>query len=468
MESKSDNSYLKYFVLLLPLSAFPTFGTVSAIILVLLLLLGSAIISSSEVAFFSLTPNDLEKLKQENSTTAQNIIKLKGAPRILLATILICNNFINIGIVIISEYILRNILSIKDCEVLVSNVLGFLPPTILGLSPGIIIHFMITVAGVTFLLVLFGEVAPKVYAKLNNVKLAKMMSGLLLGLCTFFQPLSRILVTGSNFIENRLVKKSNTVASKEDIDHAIELAVKDDKNAEQEIDILKGVVKFGETSAKQIMRSRLDVIAVDFRIPFNELLDVIRKSGFSRIPVFDEDFDNITGILYVKDLLGHLEEKADFEWQEFIRANVLYIPEAKKINDLLKEFQKERLHMAIVVDEYGGSSGLVTLEDIMEEIIGEIRDEFDDEVEVEYQKLDDYNYIFEGKTLLNDVCRVLSIDTSTFDEIKGESDSFAGMILEMVGQIPKVDSEITYNEFLFKIVSVNTRRIEQIQITLPK
>jgi len=468
LEPEPDQSFFFFSFLFVPLATMPIFGVAALVILVILLLICSALVSSSEVAFFSLTPNDLEKLEQENSPASQNIIKLKDTPRTLLATILISNNFINIGIVVISDFILRGLLPVETCEYWVSSALSFFPKTLLGVSAGVCIHFIITVIGVTFLLVLFGEVAPKVYAKLNNVKLAKMMSGTLLGLNGFFQPLSRVLVKGTNLIENRLVKKTSSVTSKEDIDSAIELAVKDDTNAEQEIDILKGVVKFGETTAKQIMRSRVDVIAVDFRIQFNELMKVIRESGFSRIPVFDEDFDNITGILYVKDLLGHLEESKDFEWQVFIRPNVLYIPEAKKINDLLKEFQKQRLHMAIVVDEYGGSSGLVTLEDIMEEVIGEIRDEFDDEIEVDFQKIDDLNYIFEGKTLLNDVCRVIGVDTNTFDEIKGEADSFAGLILEIVGQIPKVNREIPYNQYQFKIVSVTKRRIEKIQITLPK
>ena len=468
MEPEPDQSFFIFPFLFVPLAVMPIYGVVALVLLVIILLICSALISSSEVAFFSLTPNDLEKLEQENTPASQNIIKLKDTPRTLLATILISNNFINIGIVVISDFILRGLLPVEVCENWVSTFLSFLPDTLLGISLGICLHFIITVIGVTFLLVLFGEVAPKVYAKLNNVKLAKMMSGTLLSLNSIFQPLSQVLVKGTSLIENRLVKNTSNVTSKEDIDSAIELAVKDDKNAEQEIDILKGVVKFGETTAKQIMRSRVDVIAVDFRIQFDELMKVIRESGFSRIPVFDEDFDNITGILYVKDLLGHLEESKDFEWQVFIRPNVLYIPEAKKINDLLKEFQKQRLHMAIVVDEYGGSSGLATLEDIMEEVIGEIRDEFDDEKEVDFQKIDDFNYIFEGKTLLNDVCRVIGVDTNTFDEIKGEADSFAGMILEIVGQIPKKNRKVPYNQYQFKIVSVSKRRIEKIQITLPK
>jgi putative hemolysin len=290
-------------------------------------------------------------------------------------------------------------------------------------------------------------------------------------LMSFFSPLSTPLVKGTNFIEKRLTGKNGigTITSREEIDQAIELAVKEDEtNTEQEIDILKSIVKFGDVSVKQIMCSRVDVVAIDFRIGFHELLDIVRTSGFSRLPVYDEDFDNITGILYVKDLLGYLEEPDDFEWQTLIRTNVLYVPEAKKINDLLREFQLERMHMGIVVDEYGGSSGLVTLEDIMEEVIGEIKDEFDDDTEVEYEKIDDYNFIFEGKTLLNDVCRIIGVDTETFDEVKGDADSVAGLLLEIIGQIPKINERINYQDYSFKIVSVNRRRIERVHIKLPK
>jgi len=449
---------------------FPPAGIVFALALVLVLLLCSALISSSEVAFFSLTPNDLDKLKQENTPAVQRIFKLKAMPRSLLATILICNNFINIGIVILSDAIFRWFLPTNAAENIAKSIINFLDLEADPLAFGNTINFLITVVGATFLLVLFGEVAPKVYAKINNIKLAKMMAKPLIVLSSIVHPLSNLLIKGTSLIEKGLTKRSQngSITSKEDIDNAIELTVKDEINAEQDIDILKGIVKFGEVSVKQIMRSRVDVIAVDFRIGFRDLMKVIRDCGFSRIPVFDEDFDNITGILYVKDLLGHFNESNGFEWQPFIRPNILYAPEAKKINDLLKDFQTKRMHMAIVVDEYGGSSGIVSLEDIMEEVIGEIKDEFDDEVEVEYQKLNDYNYIFEGKTLLNDVCRIIGVDTNTFDEVKGDADSVAGMILELIGYIPKVGREISYQDYIFRIVSVNRRRVEQIKITLPK
>lgn len=464
---ESDPDSLLLFLTLPPLEVI--LGTIS----VVLLLVCSALVSGSEVAFFSLTHNDFEKLEQEGTGNSQRILTLKDKPRTLLATILISNNFINIAIVIISEFVLLQLLPPLTFEQWSRSIIR-----LLSLEGGMtveymgrIISFLITVVGVTFLLVLFGEVAPKVYAKLNNVRLAKLMSTPLLILMRLFHPISRILVNWTTIIERKLASRSITtmLASREDIDEAIELTVNSGStDTDKEIDILKSIVKFGDVSVKQIMRSRVDVVAVDFRIGFKELLRVVRESGYSRIPVYDADFDNVTGILYVKDLLGHLHEDAQFEWQGLIRTNVYYVPEAKKIHDLLKEFQRERLHIAIVVDEYGGSSGIVTLEDIMEEVIGDIKDEFDEEAEVIFKKVDDYNYLFEGKTLLNDVCRIIGVDTNTFDPIKGDADSLAGLLLELRGQIPKKEEEIHYNLFKFKIVSVSKRRIEQVLVTLPK
>ncbi len=442
-----------------------------AIVLTILLLASSAMISSSEVAFFSLTPNDLNKLKQENSKPAQRIFEVLEKPRILLATILISNNFINIAIVLLSNHILEKILPQAICQawamalIAGTSVEEYLTVATLGKG----IHWGITVAGVTFLLVLFGEVAPKVYAKINNVQLSKRMVGTLVFLIRIFRPMSSFLVKGTNLIEKKFVKHNTngSVTSREDIDQAIELTVRDDRNADEDMDILKSIVKFGDISAKQIMRARVDVIAVDFRTNFLDLLKLVKDSGFSRIPVFDEDFDHVTGILYAKDLLPHLEKTNVFEWQELIRTNVLYVPESKKINDLLSEFQAQRVHMAIVVDEYGGSSGIATLEDIMEEVIGEIRDEFETREDVDYDKVNEHNYVFEGKTLLNDVCRIIGTDTTTFDEVKGDADSVAGLLLEMIGMIPQKGAKVNYNQYSFRIVSVNKRRIEKVQITLP-
>ena len=442
-----------------------------AILVVLLLLLASALISGSEVAFFSLSPDDLKTLKDEESKQSDRILSLLSRPRKLLATILISNNFINIGIVIVSDYVLRHTIPEETLWNWAGVLKSSFPFYQIGLNEGWIHDFLsiiITVVGATFLLVLFGEVAPKIYAKVYNLELSRRMSGILFQLEKFLMPFSNILVSGTNLIERKLERKSgmSNLTSKEDIDQAIELTLIEGKHAKEDADILKGIVKFGDVSVKQIMRSRLDVVAIDFRTKFTELLKVVRESGYSRIPVYDEELDNITGILYVKDLLGFLNETDSFEWQALIRPKVIYVPEAKKIDQLLKDFQSKRQHMAIVVDEYGGSAGIVTLEDIMEEIIGEIHDEFDEEEEVDYIKLDSNNYIFEGKTLLNDVCKIIGVDTTTFDEIRGDADSVAGLMLEITGIMPKKDKEVMYQGFRLKAISVNKRRIEQIKITI--
>ncbi len=439
-------------------------------IVILILLISSALISGSEVAFFSLSPNDLDNLKGEDSPVAKRILRLLEKPRTLLATILISNNFINIGYIIVSENVLRNTLTEDLCNrwaLAISNTFTFITLDQSYLAEAI--SFIITTVLVTFAVVLFGEVAPKVYAKINNVQLAKFMSGSLSFFERFFSPLSIMLVNLTSIIEKKLAHRTtNNLASKEEIGEAIDLTVKGGFNATEEVDILKSIVNFGDVAAKQIMQPRVDVMAVDFQSSYQELLKMVKKSGYSRIPVYNENFDHITGLLYVKDLLGHLEEENDFEWQQLLRTEILYIPESKKIDDLLKEFQAKRLHMAVVVDEYGGTSGIVTLEDIMEEIIGEIKDEFDDEIELDYQKLDDYNYIFEGKTLLNDVCRVIGLDTNTFDEVRGDADSLAGLILELLGRLPRKGREIKHERFTFKIVEVNKKRIKQIKITIAK
>ncbi len=470
METETESPLLASHFILLLAALFPWDIFLGGLGIILLLFC-SALISGSEVAFFSLDHNDFERLENENHPHSHRILALKERPRMLLATILISNNFINIAIVILSDYVLNRVFPESIfagwAEGLL-NTFPFLQSVTTIPSTARIIGFLIVVVGVTFLLVLFGEVAPKFYAKLNNLKLSRFMAGPLTALMILFSPISRILVNWTNAIERRLAErtKSSGTTSREDIDEAIDLTAIADAEIEQEADILKSIVKFGDVSVKQIMRSRIDVTAVDFRISYSELLDVIKESGYSRIPVYDEDFDNVTGILYVKDLLGHLQEKKDFEWQQLIRTNVLFIPESKKIDDLLKEFQRMRMHMAVVVDEYGGSSGIVTLEDILEEIIGEIKDEFDDDQEFFFRKIDDFNYMFEGKTLLNDFCRTVGLDTSYFDEVKGEADSLAGLILELYGGLPAKETEIKHENFTFKIMAANKRRIEQVLVTL--
>lgn len=473
MEPEKESPLLALQYIFLQASNLPgeAFYIILGFLGILLLLLCSALISGSEVAFFSLSPNDFEKLQNEGDQSSKRILKLKEQPEMLLATILVSNNFINIAIVILSDFVLGLSLPegrLESWATVVKNILSNIGIAVDLERTSRSIGFLITVVGVTFLLVLFGEVAPKFYAKFNNIKLSKFMSGPLTFLTRFFSPISKILVRATSYIERKLAEKTKNsgLTSREDIDEAIDLTAINNAEIEQEAEILKSIVKFGDVSAKQIMKSRIDVTAIDFRINYAELLKVVKESGFSRIPVYDEDFDNVTGILYVKDLLGHLQEEANFEWQGLIRTNVLFIPESKKIDDLLSEFQAKRLHMAIVVDEYGGSSGIVTLEDILEEIIGEIKDEFDDDPDIIFKKLDDKNYIFEGKTLLNDFCRIIGVDTSTFDEIKGDFDSLAGMLLEMYGFLPEKDAEIKHEHYKFKVVEADKRRIQQILVTI--
>ena len=442
-------------------------GTMLSIVLLLFLIVASALISGSEVAYFSLSPNNVRELVDEDSVSSRRIIVLKEKPRTLLATILIANNFINIAIVVISDSILKSIIGKETLAQIGDWLHGTFLSTLFTtyqLANGF--NFLLTVVGVTFILVLFGEVAPKLYANINNLTFAKKASLPLKVLTWIFTPLSRLLVSFSNSIERRLVTNNLSMTSKEDLDKAIELTVNAEEGVQsgQEADILKGIVKFSDHQVKQIMKSRIDVVAIEIEENYSSLMTLVKNSGYSRIPVFEEDFDSIKGILYVKDLLGHTQEENDFKWQELIRDQVLYVPESKKIDELLKEFQSKRMHIAIIVDEYGGSAGIVTLEDIMEEVVGDIRDEFDEDQEVDYIQIGKDNYIFEGKTLLNDVCRIIGEDTSIFDEEKGEADSLAGLILEITGVIPKQEKEITVGKTLLKVISVNKRRIEKINV----
>ncbi len=429
----------------------------------MILLVCSALVSGSEVAFFSLTPNDLHDLHQDKNPTADRLIELKEKPRKLLATILISNNFINIAIVILSDFLLKRMLPENTFKGFSEMAIQYIPlelEKMMSLS-----NFLVTVAGVTFLLVLFGEVAPKIYASINNRKFALMMTGPMGILSSVYSPLSNLMVRFGNNLEDRF-KGSQSNTSKEEMDKAIDLTVSKEQDAEEEADILKGIIKFGDISVKQIMKPRGDVVAVDTDISFNDVLQTIKDSGYSRIPVYQDDFDNVIGILYVKDLITHLQQGKDYEWQTHIRTNLLYVPELKKIGDLLKEFQLKHLHMGIVVDEFGGSAGIVTLEDIMEEVIGEIKDEFDEDEEIDYVKIDELNYIFEGKTLINDVCRIVGEDVEVFETARGESDSLAGLVLENLGYIPKKDKEFVLDRFKLKVMSVNKRRIEKIKFTI--
>lgn len=423
----------------------------------------SGLMSGSEVAFFSLNKNQLGDLEEEQSKVSKSILELTKNSNDLLATILVFNNFINIAIVIVSAILLNNLIG----ETLLSEWAESFS-TILPMEETSwvkIIDFIITVFLVTAILVLFGEIAPKIYANINNVRFAKFMAKPLSYLCWFLSPITGIMVRWSTAFENKISPFYTTKTSKEELDKAIELTVSQETESEGEADILKSILKFGDVVVKQIMKSRVDVVALDDQTEYPEVLKLIKEHGYSRIPVYKEEFDNIQGILYVKDLIGYINNDK-LKWQNYIRKDVLYVPESKNIDELLKDFQAKRLHMAIVVDEFGGSAGIVTLEDIMEEVIGDIKDEFDELEEVEYEKIDDDNFIFEGKTLLNDVARIIDEDTGIFDEMKGSADSLAGLVLEIAGEIPEKEKEYTYDRFRFKIMAVNMRRIEKIHINI--
>lgn len=409
-----------------------------------LLFLGSALVSGSEVAYFSLTHDQLLDVEEAENITRKKIARLLGHPKRLLATILILNNFINISIVMLSTYVTTAILG----EIL---------------SGGAIIVALTVV--ITFLMVFLGEIVPKVYANQNNMSFAKRTASLLAISFRIFQPLAWLLIKVSNVIERRIERKGYVV-SVDELNQALDLAA-EDETTEEEKGILKGIVNFGTLSVKQVMKSRMDITAIDLETDFHELMNQINKTGYSRIPVYKETIDKIEGILYIKDLLPHVNEEDSFKWQELLRPG-FFVPEAKKIDTLFKDFQEKRIHIAIVVDEYGGTSGLITMEDVIEEIVGEINDEFDEESDVAYSKLDSNTFIFEGKTSLMDFCKLTGVDHKTFDEVKGESESLGGLLLEIHAMLPNAGEKIIFANFLFTTVAVNDKRIKKVRVHITR
>lgn len=406
-----------------------------------LLIVASALISGSEVAFFSLSPNNLNQLEKEKSNPGRVVSGLIDNQELLLATIVVANNFVNVAIIILSTLIADSLVDFSS-----SPVLGFL----------------LKVFVITFLLLLFGEVLPKLYANHNPLRFALFMAHPLLILEKVFKPVSVLLIGSSSWFHSRMTRKKENL-SINDLSHALDLtapSLKEDKM------ILKGIVDFGNKAVTEIMKPRIDVLAVSTTTTLNKLISVIVESGYSRIPVYAGTFDDVRGILYVKDLLPHHQKGDSFRWQTLIRPPY-FVPETKKINDLLKEFQTQKIHMSVVVDEYGGTTGIVTMEDIIEEIVGEISDEFDLE-ELYFSKLDDRNYIFEGKTPLNDFYKILNLGHDVFDDIRGDADTLAGLILEYEGEIPEKNKKIIYKQFEFKIESADNRRIKQIRVCLNK
>jgi gliding motility-associated protein GldE len=411
-----------------------------AAIAVLLFL--SAIISASEVAFFSLKANDLDRCRESEDVSEKNIVVLLNKPRLLLATILIMNNFVNVGVVTISTFLMWEMAGTRKPE-----------ETIVGL----------VTFGATFAITFFGEIVPKVYATRHNWDFSKKMSSIWLLLEKVWYPISWLLLNMSQIIERRIEKKgySSTV---EELNQALELTTHNNETTAEEKDILKGIVNFGTLTVKRVMKSRLDISAIDADINFHELMLHINNWGFSRIPVYKGSIDKIEGILYTKDLLPHLNEESEFKWQKLLRPS-FFVPETKRLDSLLKDFQTKRVHMAIVVDEYGGTAGLVTLEDLIEEIIGEINDEFD-EVTVGYQKVDDHNFIFEAKISIHDLCKALDVDVTSFDDVKGENESLAGLVLELHGSMPKQGEQVIYEPFIFTVINADFKKINKVKVTL--
>jgi putative hemolysin len=419
----------------------PDFKIIIGLLVLILLLLGSAFMSGAEVAFFSFRPEDIEKFRSNKNKHAQTALKLYNKPEKLLSTILVANNTINIAIVLLAAYIS-------------SRLFVFSTEPVIG--------FIVNVVIITFLLLFFGEVMPKVYASRNHVAVALFMAYPLTILEKIFQPVTSLLIYSSSFVK----KKSGTHRSNismEDLSDALELT-SDDINEDERI--LKGIVNFRNINVSAIMCPRIDVTAIDIKSGFNKIIPIIISSGFSRIPVFSGSFDAVKGILYAKDVLPYTNNPASFKWQALLRPSY-FVPETKKINDLLKEFQTRKIHMAIVIDEYGGTSGIVTLEDILEEIVGEITDESDEDQTL-YRKLDEKTYIFEGKILLNDFCKVIDIEEELLDKVRGESETLAGLILELTGEIPQKDQIIKFGNFIFRIESADRRRIKEIRVEIKK
>ena len=435
-----------------PLSFFLNFMAfestfVLKICVLLLLLLCSALISGAEVAFFGLSLTDINEIGQKKTAKGNIIVKLLNRPKKLLATILIANNAINIAVVLLFSVIGDTIFS--NINYVLFNFIS--------------VRFLLEVVVATFLILMFGEILPKVYANRNRLSFTHFMAYPLKVLDFLFAPLSLPMRSATIYLNNKLGKHKSNL-SVDHLSQALELTSEGDTTKEEQ-KLLEGIVSFGNTDTKQVMRPRIDLFALSEDMKFLDVLNEIKTQGYSRIPVFSENMDNVLGVLYVKDLLPHINRKT-FNWLSLIR-EPYFVPENKKLDDLLLEFQEKKNHLAIVVDEYGGTSGIVTLEDIIEEIVGDISDEFDDE-DLVYSKLDDSNYVFEGKTALKDFYRVVKIeDEEDFDEQKGESETIAGFVLEIAGSFPKKGEKIVFKDYAFIVESLDKKRLKQIKVILP-
>jgi len=426
---------------------------VLAFILLLLLLISSALISGAEVALFSLTKSDIKSLGEDNSRSTVIITTLLKFPKKLLATILVANNFINIAIVILFASISEKIFEVHKISI-----------KLFEFNFKIDLIFFLEVFVITFLILIFGEILPKVYANRNNLKFSKFMARPLKILDLVFSPISFPMRSLSLSIYNMLGKQK-TNFNINYLSQALELTSKGSTTKEEQ-KILKGIVSFGSIDTKQVMRPRIDIFALETSTKFQSVIAEVVKNGYSRIPVYEDSIDSIRGILYAKDLLPHLQMKS-FEWTKLIR-EPFFVPENKKLDDLMAEFQQKKVHLAIVVDEYGGTSGVISLEDIIEEIVGDISDEFDDD-DIVYSKIDDFNYIFEGKTSLKDFYKIIKLeDESIFENKKGESETIAGFLLEISKNFPKIKTKYKYKNYTFFVENVDNKRIKQIKVSIKK
>lgn len=418
----------------------PSLGAIISITLAALLLLASGFASGSEIAFFSLSPTDLNELDEGKSEADARIIMLREDSERTLATILITNNLVNVTIIMLCNYFFAHTVSFGNAYW---------------------VEFIVITVLLTFLLLLFGEIMPKVYCAQHALAVCRTSAGTIISLRRMFYPLATILIR-SGFLAEKVVQKENHALSMDDLEQALELTDKDELKEEK--DMLEGIVRFGDETAKEVMTSRQDIVALDFRSQFSDVLACVVENNYSRIPVYQGSMDQVRGILYIKDLLPHLSKPSTFRWQSLIRPPY-FVPETKKIDDLLRDFQENKVHIAIVVDEFGGTSGLVTLEDILEEIVGEINDEYDEE-EKTFVRLSPTTFVFEGKTLLSDFCKILNLDAELFEDVQGDADTLAGLMLELKGDFPVAHEILEFKNLKFEMVEMDEHRISKIKVVI--
>ena len=418
----------------------PTTGAIIAGVLACILLVFSGYASGSEIAFFSLSPNDLNELDEDKNERDRQISALRDDSERTLATILITNNLVNVTIIMLCNYFFAHVVDFGTAYWL---------------------QFVMITVLLTFVLLLFGEIMPKVYAAQHVLAFCRFSAPGITSLRKVFYPLSSILLR-SGLLAEKVVQKENHVLSVDDLEQALELT--DENDLKEEKNMLEGIVRFGDETAKEVMTSRQDVVDLDFRTSYQDVLKCIIENNYSRIPVYQGSIDNIRGILYIKDLIPHLSKPANFRWQSLIRPPY-FVPETKKIDDLLRDFQENKVHIAIVVDEFGGTSGIITLEDILEEIVGEINDEYDEE-EKTYTRINANTYVFEGKTLLSDFFKILDLDDETFEEVVGDADSLAGLLLEIKGDFPELHERIDFQNYTFEVTELDEHRIARIKVVI--